>query len=287
RRRPRPAAAPPPRPEVAPPAAATLAARAYYARVQANYLSQGLLRTDGGGGDAPFTRRDLVENFLRIAFYEEFTETDGRLVADAREARLRRWTDPVRLSVVFGRSVPLDERADALAVIGAYADRLSALTRHSVRLSAWRPNHTVLILNADEREDAGPRLAALAPGISAAAIRSVTAMRPDIYCTVFTFWRGAEAPYFQAVTVIRGELPKRMRDACIHEELAQSLGLVNDSPRARPSIFNDNEEFALLTVQDELMLRMLYDPRLTVGMSLAEARPIVEQIAAELMAGDG
>ncbi len=40
-------------------------------------------------------------------------------------------------------------------------------------------------------------------------------------------------------------------------EIAQGLGLPNDSPTARPTIFNDDEEFALLTRQDEMMLRML------------------------------
>ncbi|MEZ5685909.1 MAG: DUF2927 domain-containing protein, partial [Paracoccaceae bacterium] len=44
--------------------------------------------------------------------------------------------------------------------------------------------------------------------------------------------------------------------------------------------------FALLTRHDELLLRMLYDPRLTPGMTEAEARPIVQTIAAELMGGE-
>jgi hypothetical protein len=73
-----------------------------------------------------------------------------------------------------------------------------------------------------------------------------------------------------------------MRLSCVHEELAQGLGLSNDSPLARPSIFNDDEEFATLTSHDELLLKMLYDPRLKSGMSLPEARPTIKQIAAEL-----
>ena len=40
----------------------------------------------------------------------------------------------------------------------------------------------------------------------------------------------------------------------------------------------------LLTTQDELMLQMLYDPRLTPGMTAAEAAPIARVIAKELMA---
>lgn len=56
--------------------------------------------------------------------------------------------------------------------------------------------------------------------------------------------------------------------------------------RARPSIFNDDEEFSLLTRHDELLLRILYDPRLRPGITEAEARPIVTTIATELMGGE-
>ena len=70
------------------------------------------------------------------------------------------------------------------------------------------------------------------------------------------------------------------------EEKTPSASVNEDSPRARPSIFNDDEEFALLTDQDELMLRMLYSPELRPGMSAAEARPIVESLAASLVGGD-
>ena len=68
--------------------------------------------------------------------------------------------------------------------------------------------------------------------------------------------------------MIRAEHPDLLRLSCLHEEIAQGLGLSNDSPAARPSIFNDDEEFALLTRHDELLLTMLYDPRMIPGMSV-------------------
>ena len=71
-----------------------------------------------------------------------------------------------------------------------------------------------------------------------------------------------------------------MRRSCVHEELAQGLGLANDSPYARPSIFNDDDEFALLTAHDEILLRLLYHPDLTPGMTPDQARPIVARILA-------
>lgn len=82
--------------------------------------------------------------------------------------------------------------------------------------------------------------------------------------------------------MIRAEHTDLMRKSCYHEEIAQGLGLTNDSPRARPSIFNDDEEFATLTTHDEVLLQMLYDPRLKSGMSLERAKPIITQIAADL-----
>ena len=64
------------------------------------------------------------------------------------------------------------------------------------------------------------------------------------------------------------------------------MGLPNDSPDARPSLFNTNLEFAFLTDHDEILLRMLYDPRLRPGMSAAEARPLLPAIARDAMAAE-
>jgi len=91
--------------------------------------------------------------------------------------------------------------------------------------------------------------------------------------------------FVSAVVMLRTEHEGMMMEACIHEEIAQMLGLPNDSPTAYPSIFNDNEEFALLTRHDEMLLKILYDPRLQVGMSIEEVRPIARQIAREVVAG--
>ena len=51
--------------------------------------------------------------------------TAGRLVPDAHPAPLRRWDQPVRLSVEFGDSVPDATRARDRAVIGDFAARRS------------------------------------------------------------------------------------------------------------------------------------------------------------------
>ncbi len=277
---------PPAEPTVRPPDAETVEKIAYYQRVQDNYLAQGLLRSDGGGRDTPFSARDLAANFVTIGFFDEFSDRGGKLVAGGKEARLHRWTGDIRVAVEFGPTVPLDQRRSDRADIQAYLSRLSRLTGVPMRLAAGDANFLILIENPAERRGARQRILGFAPGTSRAALNSALELAPAIYCTVFGYSPGRASTYERALAVIRAELPPLMRRACVHEEIAQGLGLINDSPHARPSIFNDDEEFALLTRQDELMLRLLYDPRLRPGMSLAEARPLIETIAAELHPGE-
>ena len=49
------------------------------------------------------------------------------------------------------------------------------------------------------------------------------------------------------VALIRVEHSNTVRRFCMEEELAQGMGLPNDWSGARSSIFNDDEEFSVLT----------------------------------------
>ena len=261
-------------------------ASAYYAQVQQMLLSQGLMRTDPGT-NIPFTDRMLAENFMRIALYDEYRRGNGGFVREETASRLRRWEEPVRIGVRFGASVPPDKQATDLARIASFAARLSALTGHPIRLDDSNPNFLIQVVSEDEREALGPTVRAFLPSLSPSDVAGITNMPRSTYCLVYALAAsGNSGTYTRAFAVIRSEHPDLLRLSCLHEELTQGLGLPNDSPRARPSIFNDDEEFALLTDQDELMLRMLYSPELRPGMSPEEARPIVESLARRLLGGD-
>jgi hypothetical protein len=282
-----------PVPGSTPPAAVTpvetpqsAAARAYYAEVQAVLLKQGLMRTDGGGDDTFVSERMLAENFLRIALYDEYVRGPAGPVRREQASILRRWAAPVRVALRFGASVPTARREADTARIASYLSRLSRVTGHPIALSETAPNFFVHVVSEDEREALGPALAASLPGLGPRDIQGITRMPRSTYCLVYATSEGATGVYTRAFAVIRSEHPDLLRLSCFHEELAQGLGLPNDSGRARPSIFNDDEEFALLTGQDELMLRMLYDPALRPGMTEAEARPVVEALAARYLGGD-
>lgn len=256
----------------------------FYRRLQNDYLVQGLLRRDGGGPDTPFNERQLADNFIRIGLFDEYRADGGQLIAAPTEANLRRWERPVRFGVEFGASVPREQREKDRATVSAYVDRLSRITGHPMSMAA-NPNFHVLVLNEADRRGSADWLREIAPDISNASLRAVLNMPRSTLCLVLAFADGRREGYSRAIAVVRGEHPDLMRLSCFHEELAQGLGLANDSPRARPSIFNDDEEFGLLTTHDELLLKMLYDERLRVGMNAVEAAPIVKEIAAELVGG--
>jgi hypothetical protein len=282
---PAPVEPPPPPPSIPERSEASLALSVYYQRLQNDLLSRGLLRGDGGGTDAPFTDTMLARNFIRIALYDEYTIDGDVMRPEARISRLRRWETPVRMNVEFGATIPPAQMARDRASVSAYAARLSALTGVPITQTATNANFHVMILNEDDRLASEARIREAVPGIADSTVRAIMMIPRSTLCVVVAFAEGGGHSYTRALAVIRGEHPDVLRLACIHEEIAQAFGLANDHPQARPSIFNDDEEFGRLTVHDELLLKMLYDPRLKTGMTAAEAAPIARQIATELLGG--
>lgn len=65
--------------------------------------------------------------------------------------------------------------------------------------------------------------------------------------------------------------PQEIRD-CLHEEIAQALGPLNDLYRLENTVFNDDNFHPVLTSFDMLMLRVTYAPELRSGMSPAQVQ---------------
>ncbi|WP_343035161.1 DUF2927 domain-containing protein [Parasulfitobacter algicola] len=275
-----------PAPRVIRRSAESFALERHYNELERDLVAQGLLRQDGGGPDVPFNTRNLVENFIRIALFDEYRPAGDIMIARETESRLRKWEQPIRMKIEFGRTIPKAQRTLDMNRVISYSSRLSNLTKVPISVSNDTANFHVLLLNEDDRRAIAPRLKEIVPGISDTSIRTVVDMPRSTLCLVFAFSADAESSsYSKAIAIIRGEHPDLMRLSCIHEELAQGLGLANDSALARPSIFNDDEEFGLLTDHDEFLLKMLYDPRMKSGMTAREARPIAEKVARELIVG--
>jgi hypothetical protein len=251
----------------------------YYARLQSHLQAQDLLRTGGGGIDTPYTKADVARNFERIAFYDEYVRGAGLRASSEGPDILRRWVRPVRMQLEFGDTVPDAIRQTDTVVVRNYAARLSRITGHHISMSENDPNFYVIISSEDDRAKTVDRVRQLVPDIGPTTLEIIRNPPRSIYCMVLTFIaRDAPTTHNMAIALIRSEQPDLMRRSCVHEELAQGLGLGNDSATARPSIFNDDEEFALLTTHDEELLRLLYHPTLKPGMSLNQARPLIKRI---------
>lgn len=222
---------PEPVPQVvpSPPTPKSAAATAYYAQVQQLLLSQGMLRTDGGGG-VSVPARVLADNFMRIAMFDEYRRGSGGFVREETASSLRRWEQPIRFSVRFGPSVPPEKQATDRARIASYVARLSQITGRAMSLDERSPNFFVYIVSEDERETMGPLVQAALPGLSPADVAGITAMPRSTYCLVYALAEGETGSYTRAFAVVRAEHPDLLRLSCMHEELTQGLGLPNISP---------------------------------------------------------
>ncbi|MCW8843496.1 MAG: DUF2927 domain-containing protein [Rhodobacteraceae bacterium] len=260
------------------------ALHSYYVGVQSDLLARGLLRTDGGGPDTPVTPAMLAANFERIAFYDEYARGGGLRRSTGVAGGLRRWDGPVRIAVEFGASVPQDTRQKDTETVQSYVTRLARISGHPItNTSPRRANFHVLVMGADDRAEMIARVRDIIPGASRSTLNLFRNTPREIHCLVVAFSDEQKTnAYRTAVAMVRAEHPDLMRKSCYHEEIAQGLGLANDSPDARPSIFNDDDEFALLTSHDEALLKILYNPRLSIGMSLEAARPTIKSLAREL-----
>ena len=83
------------------------------------------------------------------------------------------------------------------------------------------------------------------------------------------------------VFIPRDASPQEIRD-CLHEELAQAIGPLNDLYRLSDSVFNDDNVHTVLTGFDMLILRATYAPELRTGMTKGQVAAQLPQILARL-----
>ncbi|MEP1931843.1 MAG: DUF2927 domain-containing protein [Roseibium sp.] len=65
---------------------------------------------------------------------------------------------------------------------------------------------------------------------------------------------------------------------CLVEEVLQGLGPMNDDENLTHSVFNDSSRHSRFTVFDQIILNMLYDPRIKPGMSSKQTRDVLPLI---------
>ena len=257
--------------------------RKYYNRLEERKLSLGLLRQDGGGTDTPFDVEDIVEAFEQLAFYNEYKIGENQLLPNTDMVNLGKWNSTINISMRFGNSVDTKQKNKDLLDIHNLLLILSEATKHKMKISNKNINMYIVVGNQKEVAELTSKIGTNLPEFDPKRIPIITRLPKDIHCLAMTSMSaGPNSEIKSALIIIRSELPKLMRIACFHEEIAQSLGLTNDSHLARPSIFNDDDEFATLTRLDKILLQILYDNRLKSGISKQNSFQLVRQIAKEI-----
>lgn len=99
-----------------------------------------------------------------------------------------------------------------------------------------------------------------------------------------TDWARLSTRERMAVFVPNDASPQEVRD-CLHEEMAQALGPLNDLYRLPQSVFNDDNVHAVLTGYDMMILRATYAPELRSGMTRAQVEARLPGILARINPG--
>ena len=214
----------------------------------------------------------LVDAFVEIALNSEY---------EAKRRQVRKWTAPINYALIHqAGDAALHER-----LIRTHFAHLAELTGLSFTpaTSLDAANYLVVLTSESRLKDDLQRYF----GWNSAEQRE-RFFRETVCLGIFNSSR-RNGRITRAVVIIpvdraraRGKLP-----ACVVEELTQVLGLPNDSDKVYPSIFNDHSTDVFLTGLDLLLLRMLYDPRISHGMEEAALRPLLHSIAAEITRDGG
>ncbi|MEM6407466.1 MAG: DUF2927 domain-containing protein [Pseudomonadota bacterium] len=89
----------------------------------------------------------------------------------------------------------------------------------------------------------------------------------------------------QVTVVLPSDMPPQELRDCLHEEIAQALGPLNDLYRLPDSIFNDDNFHNVLTGFDMLILRAFYAPEMRNGITRDEAAEVLPGLLNRLNPG--
>ena len=212
-----------------------------------------------------FSNADLLRNFDIVAFGNEYT---GR-----RFDVVRKWREPIRIGIDGSNHPPYLE-----TYLEDMAQQLSDATGHPIELyysiglqrakrlppdfDSKKVNVFVLYLSGQGTRDAVHKYFGGSDTEKEALLAEATCMAN---------YRTRQNEIRSAVIIFPDRHPESYHRACVVEELAQILGLPNDSNLVSPSIFNDSSREFELTDHDIWLLRALYQKDIAPGMPRNDA----------------
>lgn len=210
-----------------------------------------------------FSDKELISGFMRTVFGSE-----NFWVASAAKNRVSKFAKPVRVQIV---DLAGSRKSAKVRRFISTVDRSIDPLRISTTSSPRRANYTVYLLR---RADYGRVVRETLPDVRTGFLERAA-------CSGIAFLTPGGAISNAIAFVVTDEGDAMFRH-CLVEEFLQGLGPSNDSPRLVHSIFNDRSAAEEFLPFDRYLMNMLYDPRITPGMTRSQVRTLLPLIIRDL-----
>ena len=205
----------------------------------------------------------LLQNFDQVAFGPDFTSRIGD--------RIYKWAGPLRVALIG------PDAAYYRRFVEGHLFELSNLTGLEIHLLDY----------ADGSENFYVHFVRQADMLDTARYYQVSLqdMRSavDSSACMYAFFNNGHMAIDRSVAIISTDRDPRYIATCILEEIAQALGLPMDTDLLVSSIFSDRGLPQQMSVNDKIMIRALYDPRIRPGMPRLQAMQVARLVIPDLV----
>jgi len=215
--------------------------------------------------------RPSVPRLSNAALAQDFLDLAFRMESGRTLPVLSRFEGPITLRVAG--NAPATLQPDLARLLGRLRHEAGIEVR---QVSDKDANITVQAISRNQIRKLLPQAACfVVPNVSTLAEYRRARRSPS------TDWTQLTERHKLAIFLPNDVSPQETRD-CLHEELAQALGPLNDLYRLPGSVFNDDNVHTVLTGFDMLILRAYYDPALRSGMTREQAAAALPAVLARL-----
>lgn len=220
-----------------------------------------LLVTAPGPAQA-FAERDLVEGFMLTVFGGEAAREAG-----AASGYVKKFSGPIAYHLVS------TARVDRRRTVRGFLAGLERVVQHlSFTEVRGMDDAQMVIFLVDRADYVATIRTTVWPGVD------VDFLETNACSAVIAARRAGIDRAFVYIVADEGTAGFQH---CMVEEITQSLGPANDSPRLADSIFNDDSRLNTFGLFDWYLLNMLYDARVMAGMNAAAVRPVLPAAIAD------
>jgi hypothetical protein len=205
-----------------------------------------------------FSPAELQRGFMALAF-----GSDLRIGAPPRG--IRRFDHPIVVRVVHGGSV--DRSAAMARIVEEYAGKVPNL---HLSLAAGPADLEVRLI--DEKNFKSALRAAFGAEVTQ---KFIARTNPQCMTSVKS---SADGKILHSVSFVIVDKGDRVFFDCAYHELLHAFGLSNHDQRNPWTTLNQHRMVGYLSVYDRALLTMLYDPRVTPGMTVAQARAMLPRV---------